>query len=67
MRLSEIYRTTISWESLINQKILNIYYAENIRNQVVEWAKSNGFTTSTYLGNPIVKFNKIHIILRRHQ
>ena len=57
----------VSWESLINQKILNFYYAENIRNQVVEWAKSNGFTTSTYLGNPIVKFNKIHIILRRQQ
>ena len=54
-----------SWQDLINKKILTIYYPEENRNAVVNWAKANGFTTSTYLGSPVVKFNQIHVIIER--
>lgn len=54
-----------SWQDLINKKMLTIYYPEEKRNAVVSWAKANGFTTSTYLGRPIVKFNQIYVIIER--
>ena len=54
-----------SWQDLISRKILTIYYPEENRNAVVNWAKANGFTTSTYLGRPVVKFNRIHVIIER--
>ncbi len=54
-----------SWHDLINKKTLTIYYPEEYRNTVVCWAKANGFTTSTYLGRPIVKFNQIYVIIER--
>ena len=56
-----------NWEALTNKKLLTIAYLENMRNKVVEWARANGFTTSTYLGHPIVKFNKINVILKRQK
>ena len=56
-----------NWEALTNKKLLDIFYFGNTRNQVVEWARANGFTTSTYLGHPIVKFNKINVILKRQK
>ena len=56
-----------NWEALTNKKLLTISYLENMRNKVVEWARANGFTTSTYLGHPIVKFNKINVILKRQK
>lgn len=31
----------------------------------VEWAKMNGYNTSTYLGQPIVKFTKLYIRIER--
>lgn len=55
----------VSWKDLINKKMLTIYYPEVNRNAVVSWAKANGFTTSTYLGLPIVKFNQIYVIIDR--
>ena len=54
-----------SWQDLINKKILTIYYPEENRNAVVSWAKANGFTTSTYLSRPIVKFKQIHVVIER--
>lgn len=60
------YMTPIfSWENVVGKKIVSVYYAEEVRNDVVEWAKNNGYTTSTYLGKPIVKFNKLYIIIER--
>jgi len=54
-----------TWREQVQKKMLKIYYSDDIRNRVVEWAKSNGYNTSTYLGNPIVKFTKIYIIIDR--
>lgn len=54
-----------SWENVVGKKIVSVYYADEIRNDVVGWAKNNGYNTSTYLGKPIVKFNKLYIIIER--
>ena len=53
------------WSEMIEQKILTIYYPEEYRNQIIDWAKANGYNTSTYLGRPIVKFSKLYIIIDR--
>ena len=53
------------WHELIKKKILSIYYPDEIRNQVVEYAKVKNYNTSTYLGQPIVKFNKLFIKIDR--
>ena len=55
----------VSWQEQMDKKILTIYYPEEKRNAVVEWAKINGFNTSTYLGQPIVKFTKLYIRIER--
>lgn len=54
-----------TWSKMIEQKLLTIYYPEKQRNQIIDWAKSNGYNTSTYLGRPIVKFSKLYIIIER--
>lgn len=53
------------WHELIKKKILSIYYPDEIRNQVVEYAKEKNYNTSTYLGQPIVKFNQLFIKIDR--
>ena len=53
------------WDELLNKKILSIYYPDEIRNQVVEYAKDQNYNTSTYLGQPIVKFNQLYIKINR--
>lgn len=53
------------WEELMQKKLLKIYYPDEVRNNIFEWAKSSGYNTSTYLGQPIVKFNKLFIRLER--
>ena len=55
----------IRWDEMIAQKILTIYYPEEYRNQIIDWAKANGYNCSTYLGLPIVKFSKLYIIIDR--
>ena len=55
----------LSWSEMIAQKILTIYYPEEYRNQIIDWAKANSYNTSTYLGRPIVKFSKLYIIIER--
>ena len=55
----------LTWSDMIAQKLLTIYYPEEYRNQIVNWAKANGYNTSTYLGRPIVKFSKLYIIIDR--
>lgn len=53
------------WEELMQKKLLKIYYPDEVRNNIFEWAKSSGYNTSTYLGQAIVKFNKLFIRLER--
>lgn len=55
----------IRWDEMIAQKILTIYYPEEYRNHIIDWAKANGYNCSTYLGLPIVKFSKLYIIIDR--
>ena len=49
----------------IEKKLLTIYYPEKQRNKVVDWAKANGYSTSSYLGRPIVKFKQLYLIIER--
>lgn len=55
----------LSWSEMVEKKMLTIYYPEEYRNQIIDWAKANGYNTSTYLGRPIVKFSKLYIIIER--
>lgn len=55
----------VSWQEQVDKKILTIFYPDETRNAVVEWAKMNGYNTSTYLGQPIVKFTKLYIRIER--
>ena len=55
----------LTWSEMIEQKLLTIYYPEEYRNQIIDWAKANSYNTSTYLGRPIVKFSKLYIIIER--
>jgi hypothetical protein len=57
--------TPADWLKLAEKKILSIYYTNDIRNTIVDYAKQNGYNTSTYLGKPIIKFSKIFILLDR--
>ena len=66
-RLSSIKNMGIpnDWNELIRKKLLKIYYPDEVRNKIFEWAKSEGYNTSTYLGQPIVKFGKLFVLLER--
>lgn len=55
----------VCWQEQVDKKILTIFYPDEKRNAVVEWAKMNGYNTSTYLGKPIVKFTKLYIRIER--
>ena len=54
-----------TWNELLKQKLLRIYYFDEVWYKVVDWAKANGYNTSTYLGRPIVKFGKVFVIIER--
>lgn len=58
-------KVPVSWEALIKKRMLEIFYPEEKRSQVLQWAKQNGFSVSTYLGQPIVKFNKVYVVMKR--
>ena len=53
------------WQGLAEKKILGIYYTNDIRNTIVDYAKQNAYNISTYLGKPIIKLNKIFVMLDR--
>ena len=53
------------WQGLAEKKILSIYYTNDIRNTIVDYAKQNGYNVSTYLGKPIIKLNKVFLLLER--
>ena len=53
------------WQEMAEKKILSIYYTNDIRNTIVDYAKQNGYNVSTYLGKPIIKLSKIFVLLDR--
>lgn len=55
----------MNWANAITQKMLPVHFSDSVRNDVVAWAKQNGFNTSTYLGKPIAKFSHIYLIIDR--
>ena len=63
--LDEMKMPVVNWKDQINKKILTLYYPEESRNAVAEWAKANDYNTSTYLGRPVVKFKQLFIIIER--
>ena len=54
-----------NWQRLAEKKILGIYYTNDIRNTIIDYAKQNGYNISTYLGKPIIKLSKIFVLLDR--
>ena len=44
---------------------VTIAYDNDIRNQVVNWMKANGYEISSYLGQPLLKLNNVRIVIRR--
>ena len=63
--LDEMKMPVVNWKEQINKKMLVLYYPEEYRNAVTEWAKANGYNISTYLGRPVVKFKQLFIIIER--
>jgi hypothetical protein len=44
---------------------VTIAYDNDIRNQVVNWMKANGYDISSYLGQPLLKLKNVRIAIRR--
>ena len=63
--LDDMKMPVVNWPDQINKKILTLYYPEESRNAVAEWAKANDYNTSTYIGRPVVKFKQLFIIIER--
>lgn len=63
--LDDMQMPVVNWQDQINKKLLTLYYPEESRNAVAEWAKANDYNTSTYLGRPVVKFKQLFIIIER--
>ena len=63
--LDDMKMPVVNWPDQINKKLLTLYYPEESRNAVAEWAKANDYNTTTYLGRPVVKFKQLFIIIER--
>ena len=44
---------------------VTIAYENEIRNQAVNWMKTNGYEISSYLGQPLLKLKNVRIVIRR--
>lgn len=44
---------------------LTISFDNEVRNQVAEWMKTNGYEVSTYLGQPLLKLKQTRVLIRR--
>lgn len=67
-RVGNIHNVNIHqnvWRNLLNKKIISIYYPDEIRNKAVGWARENGYITSTYLGQPIIKLSRLFLSIKR--
>ena len=58
-------RTPIAWHELLAKKLLSIYYPTDMRNSIADYAKNNGYNTSTYLGKPMIKFSNLFLLIER--
>ena len=58
-------RTPIAWHELLAKKLLSIYYPNDVRNSIVDYAKQNGYNVSTYLGKPMIKFSNLFLLIER--
>ena len=70
LKIADISNTSLitspaAWQDKVKNKILTIYYPDNVRNKVIEYLKARGFNVSTYLGKPIVKFNQLYVKVER--
>ena len=63
--LDDMKMPVVNWKEQINKKMLILYYPEEYRNAVTEWAKANNYNTTTYLGRPVLKFKQLFIIIER--
>lgn len=54
-----------SWQDLITKKNLTIYYPKDSQNVVIDWAKANGYKTSSYLSRPTVILKQFFVIIER--
>ena len=57
--------TPADWLKLAEKKILSIYYPNDVRNSIVDYAKQNGYNVSTYLGKPMIKFSNLFLLIER--
>ena len=67
-RVNDVHSIIIDhnrWGKLLEQKFVSIYYPNEIRNSIVAWAGENGYITSTHLGQPIIKFSKLFLSIKR--
>lgn len=44
---------------------VTIAYDNEIRNQAVNWMKTNGYEISSYLGQPLLKLKNVRIVIKR--
>ena len=70
LKIAEISNTSLIttpavWQDKVRNKILTIYYPNEVRNKVVDYLKARGYNMSTYLGKPIVKFNQLYVKVER--
>jgi hypothetical protein len=66
-RMGEIIHLNMpaDWKRLAEKKILSIYYPNDVRNSIVDYAKQNGYNVSTYLGKPMIKFSNLFLLIER--
>lgn len=66
-QLGKMRSPFVMWEELVEKKLITIYFSDKYRNQIVCLAKENGYDTSTYLGQPVIKFNRLWVIIGRYK
>lgn len=66
-QLGKMRSPSVVWEELVEKKLITIYFSDEYRNQIVCLAKENGYDTSAYLGQPIVKFKRLWVIIGRYK
>lgn len=56
--------TPTSWSDLLAQKLIPVCFLPEECQVIAHWAKAEGYTTSAYLGNHVVKFGMLNIELK---
>ncbi|TGX83303.1 hypothetical protein E5358_03335 [Palleniella muris] len=66
-RIRDINALTIpekTWGELLEQKVLSMYYPKDVMDEILEWAKHEEFDFSVHLGQPIIKFSNIFVLIK---